>query len=419
MFTTRGYHVFGFVGLISICLTGRMALPVAGAEPTPPLVEKYLIAGELASGEAALRAHLQKNPGDDEARFGLGTLQFIRSIERLAQSLHRYGLRDSVSQIPFLRLPVGANPNPEPISYEEFRLIFQTLGVDLARAEATLAQIEQSNVKLRLHFAQIRLDINGDGKAEPDETLWRLYARLNRGARVSEEDAQQFVIVFDQGDVHWLRGYCHLLTGMCDVIVAHDMREFFERTGHAVFADVESPHSHLSWMRENDEDDFMGDIADAIAAIHLCRFPVIEQRRVESVLAHLEAMIEQSRLSWKAIQAETDDDFEWVPNAKQTGVIPGVRVTQEMIDGWHEFLSEAESILQGKKLVPHWRVSDGRGINLRRVFTEPSTLDVVLWVQGSGATPYLEEGELTVPDTWNRLNRIFRGEFIGFAMWFN
>ena len=121
----------------------------------------------------------------------------------------------------------------------------------------------------------------------------------------------------------------------------------------------------------------------------------------------------------KAIQAETDDDAEWLPNSKQAGVIPGVRVTQAMIDGWHEFLDELEAILQGEKLVPYWRVHDGRGINLKRVFTEPKTLDLVLWVQGTAAAPYLEEGELTQAETWTRLNRLFQGQFIGFAVWFN
>ena len=60
-----------------------------------------------------------------------------------------------------------------------------------------------------------------------------------------------------------------------------------------------------------------------------------------------------------------------------------------------------------------------RGINFRRIFTEPREFDLVLWAQGTAAAPYLEEGELTPPETWQRINRIFRGEFIGFVIWFN
>ena len=91
-----------------------------------------------------------------------------------------------------------------------------------------------------------------------------------------------------------------------------------------------------------------------------------------------------------------------------------------MVQGWFDFLDEFESILAGRKLLPFWRGSNPRlGINLRKVFTEPRAFDLVLWVRGTAAAPYLQEGEVTSPETWRRLNRVFRGEFIGFAMWFN
>src|SRR5947208_7893227 len=37
----------------------------------------------------------------------------------------------------------------------------------------------------------------------------------------------------------------------------------------------------------------------------------------------------------------------------------------------------------------------GRGSNVRRVFIEPRTFDLVLWVQGSAAAPNLEAGEIS------------------------
>ena len=54
-----------------------------------------------------------------------------------------------------------------------------------------------------------------------------------------------------------------------------------------------------------------------------------------------------------------------------------------------------------------------------RVFTEPTTLDLVLWIQGTGAAPYLEKGTITSSEFWATTNRVFRGEFLGFALWFN
>jgi hypothetical protein len=128
--------------------------------------------------------------------------------------------------------------------------------------------------------------------------------------------------------------------------------------------------------------------------------------------------------------AETDDDDEWLPNPQQHGRLE-IPVTQSMIDSWRGVLAEMEEILEGRKLVPFWRdyvrvlgpgqpiPETGRGVNLRRVFHEPADFDLVLTLQGTAVVPYLEEGPLSRPETWNNLLRVFRGQFFGFAMWFN
>ena len=81
------------------------------------------------------------------------------------------------------------------------------------------------------------------------------------------------------------------------------------------------------------------------------------------------------------------------------------------------FLDEFDAILKGQKLIPHWRLA--KGINLRRVFLEPQTFDPVLWVQGSAALPYLEDGPVTSAETWLRMMSMFEGNFFGMAVWFN
>jgi hypothetical protein len=94
-------------------------------------------------------------------------------------------------------------------------------------------------------------------------------------------------------------------------------------------------------------------------------------------------------------------------------------VRQPIIAGWLEFVEEVEAILAGKRLIPLWRGQEERGINLRRVFTEPRAFDLILWVQGTAATPYLEKGPLTKPEVWQRLQTLFGGDLLGFAIWFN
>ena len=396
----------------------------AGAAADPPAIERYLIEGRLEEGEKALTESLKARPDDSQDQFSLGTIRFLRAVERMIQSFHRYGLRTSLfgNALPFERLPIPVNPDPSPIKYADLRAIFQRWTEDLAAAEATLARVKDENVKLPLHFGEIRLDFDRDGKADPEETLWKIYAQLNRAAanQVTAEASKEFLITFDRGDVAWLRGYCHLLMAFGEFYLAHDGKELFEHTAPLFFPRAETPFPFLRRVPGRPARGFeFDDIADAVALVHLVRLPVAEPKRMRSVLEHLEAMLDLSRESWRSILAETDDDHEWVPNPKQHSMMPGGEVTPAMVEGWTAFLEEAQSILKGKKLIPFWREAEGRGINLRRVFTEPRTMDLVLWVQGTAAAPYLEEGERSSAETWSRFQRIFRGEFIGFALWFN
>jgi hypothetical protein len=396
----------------------------ARAETPAELTERLLSAGNLAESDSALSAILKAHPDDSEARFGLGVTRFLRAVERLAQSFHRHGLRSGIlgNGLPFARLPIPPNPKPEPIRYPELRNIMQALTDDLAKSESTLALIGDKEVKLPLHFGRIRLDLDGDGKAEPDERLWKLYLMLNQVAQNQVTDAQceAFVIAFDRGDVAWLRGYCHLLMAFTEAYLAYDGQELFDYSAPMFFPEAATPFPFLRRGHEAELAQWDTDtVLDAVAMIHAIRLPVKEPERMKTALAHLESMIALSHESWRFILAETDNDHEWVPSPKQESVLPGVTVNIEMVKGWMIFLNEAEAILKGKMLIPFWRKGEDRGVNLRRVFTEPGVLDLILWVQGTAAAPYLEKGPQTRPETWRRLQNVFRGEFVGFAVWFN
>jgi hypothetical protein len=393
------------------------------AEPIvePPWAEQYFHAGRLADGERALAAQLDRDPKDDQARFGLGALQFLRAVEHLAQSLYRYGVRSDRGRqmnIPLLRLPVPINPRPEKLTYPAVCQILQDWVADLQKAEATLAGIKDDGVRFPLRVGRVRLDLLGDGK--PHDPLIGLVTQYMGGGRNLLPDPD-LPVVFDRGDVAWLRAYCHLLMALGETALAHDGQELFDCTAHLFFTNVETPYQFLTepeqaigWWGIPDG----VNVLDLIALVHLIRLPVKEPDRLKAALGHLEKMLALSKESWKYILAETDDDHEWIPNPRQTGAL-GVRVSKEMVDSWLAFLDEAEELLAGKRLVPFWRGREERGVNLRRVFTEPRTFDLVLWVQGTAATPYLERGPLTRPEVWARLQRVFGGEFIGFALWFN
>ncbi|MDJ0774901.1 MAG: hypothetical protein QNJ49_15985 [Mastigocoleus sp. MO_167.B18] len=406
--------------LLIITLIFPFAPLVKSATPTSlSSIEQYLTTAKFQEGEAVLLSKLSENPSDDNMRFGLGVVQLMGGTERLMQSLHRYGLQqNSVTQLfPILRLPVPVNPQPQPVTYEDTRNILQNLLNDLDKVKNTLEPIKDDRVKLPLRIGLTRMDFNADGKLEANESFWKTFSLLT-GMRATETTARNFAIAFDAGDVVWLKGYCNLLSAMVQFVLAHDTSKLFESTAHLLFAKPQIPYPFL--ISEREAFGFsIANISDFVALIHLINFPVVEPERLTAALQNLQTVTALSRQSWKLILAETDNDREWLPNPKQKAVIPNAVVTQPMIDSWLSFLDEADNLLTGKKLVPFWRKREVRGVNLNKVFTEPRQFDLVLWVQGTAAAPYLQFGKQTDASVWQRLLQVFRGQFFQFAAWFN
>ncbi len=413
-------------------LLTMVLLPVAASAPAQDLVEslaQQLQQGQLDAAEASLRERLTAQPEDNQAQFALGVVRVLTAIEHLAQDQYRFGaLGGTIQRLPVLRIPVPQNPQPEAIDYARLRTIFLDFQTRLLQAEGELAKVDaSSSVALPLDLATIRLDLNGDGQAEPRESFLPLLEIVNR-QRPGNRAAT--VVRFDGGDVLWLRGYCHLLAGFCDLVLAYDHQQLFDHAGQLIYPKHVQSEEVAEPLDLPGEYPFELQIVDLIAAIHLMKFSLREPERMESARRHWLEMVRLSRESWKLILAEDDNDQEWLPNPKQTGVL-GIPVSVEMIDSWQRVLSEMEDLLEGRKLVPFWRdyrrilaqypavPAIGRGFNLKRFFAEPRDFDLVLLIQGTAALPYIEHGELSRPETWQSLTQAFRGQFFGFAIWFN
>ncbi len=416
---------------IVTCLFAALAVSgeTRGAQAASELVEAVqtaLYAGRTVDAAAAAEGRLAEAPDDDQARFALGVVQFLQAVEHLGQSLHRHGLASGegafggMAELPFLRVPVPQNANPEPLTYEGFRGILEAFVNDLQTSETTVAGVESEAIDLPLNLGLIRLDLNGDGQGSEGEALWRVFREIAGLPWIDEQTASQLLVDFDSSDAPWLQAYCHLLMAIAEFPLAHDWRAAFETTFHGVFPNAGLPSSALNAdTSATTPSDFRSyaSVVDLVAFIHLNHWPVVEPERMTSVLAHLEAVPQLSRKNWRLILAETDRRREWIPSPKQSGVVPEIQVTQEQLDGWMMFLDEFEALLEGEKLLPHWRFE--RGINLRRIFTEPTTFDLVLLIQGSAALPYLEEGELTTDETWRRISQLLDGNLFRYTVWFN
>lgn len=411
----------------SVVLILCLAAPASSWSQAPD-VQKFLMDGQLKDGAAALVNHLAANPDDDQARLGLGITQFLQAYEHLGQNLYRHGLRTERSFVrpaPMIRELWPQNAEPEKIDYAAARTIVQTFVNDMNQAEATLAAVKDERVKLSLHVARIKIDFFGLQRPINASLLFRQLGDANVSANALED----LVIAFDRGDVAWLRGYCHFLAAVGEMLLAVDGQPLFECTAHWIFEKVETPHTFLIEDREplDANQPFWTNsrlTSDFIATIHLLlRFSVQEPDRLKVAHAHLLSMCQMSREMWSQFLRETDDDNEWIPNPKQTGVL-GVPISDDMVNTWLETVAEAELVLEGKRLIPFWRgAQTARGINLKRAFYESREIDIPLWIQGTAATPYLENGTLTKFKEAEMIRRIdsqFDGmNFIRFGFWFN
>lgn len=403
--------------LIGATTSLMLLASTALAGPSADALRSNLEAGTLAKGIEAVAAQADK--GDAEALAARGTLKFLSAIEHLGQSMHRHGLeisRQQVFGLPILRMPVPPNPKPEKLDYEAFRKILATLVDELAAAEKDLAQVGDKPVALALDLARIRLDLDGDGKAADYETLGVMMSGMAGSSALPANAPLQ--VDFDTADVYWLRGYQNFIGAFAQLLLAHDFNASFDKTFHLYFPKAGLPLADkLVFNPELGNPMSNGNIADAISLVHLINWNVVEPERRKDVRAKLVAMADLSRKSWASARAETGSGKEWMPNAKQQPALPLGQVDDVVIDSWLEVVGEFEQVLEGKKLLPHWRFNEG--LNLKRYLDEGKTFDIVLLVAGADAVPYLEQGAISDQATWDRLMTGFRGNFLGYALWFN
>lgn len=202
---------------------------------------------------------------------------------------------------------------------------------------------------------------------------------------------------------------------LSDFLLAYDWRESFDDSFHIFF-----PRAHSAFQQAlaPPGQGFITSetaLADLISFLHI-RWQVAEPARMVSVRQHLKTVVALSRQDFDAILRETDNDREWVPGPSQTA-ITGSAVSANQIAAWHGVLDTFDALLDGKLLLPHWRLK--QGINLRRVFDEPRPFDLVLWLTGPAALPYTEDGRMLTSEEWRNLTRAFEGSFGSYAIWFN
>lgn len=374
------------------------------------LVEKYFYSGDLARGEQMLETALDDAPKDDQLRLSLGLLQIARGVERLGQSLYGFGL--SENNVPLLRLPLPKNLDPTPITYAEFRRVLDLFRDDLATAERTLSGITDDKVKLRLRLANIRLDLDGDKRAEI--ALGEIVSKLMGPRFRLPENNPDFQVAIDRGDVAWLRAYCHVLMGLVEVQGAFDGETVFYNTTARYFANPKLPKSAKA------DDEGPTDFGTSV--------PINDPVRLGRFRKHLIAVCDLNHETWRYIRAERDDDYEWLPNSKQKGIL-GLPVMDNMVDAWLGMIDEVKDLMEGKKVISPALVSlispssgNKRGLSIKLLLDNPP--DKIEWskIHNEGIDPkYLvaDHPELNLAALF-RVGQVFQNSMaVGYAMYFN
>lgn len=383
----------------------------AHADPVDEALLGRVGSGTMTESLAALEDIVAANPDDDRARLALGMLKIIKTGETTSQWLYRYGAGNPTRQASVFVFPMVAsipgNPVPQKLTLEEIdRFMIQWME-ELDEAHAILAEIKDPAVKLEVDLAKLRFDLNGNGIASDNERAGIALNVLFTGGRPAGGEIPSFVVAADRADVDWMIAYTHVFRAMGEMFLAHDFSNIFNRAGHIIFPNTDTPYEFLQQRTLFDPTMSGLDVTDMIAFFHSLRFEVDEPERMENARQHFLKAIEHSRAMWVYALMETDNDREWLPNPNQDAALRGMKMTDERIRLWRDLLDETEDALTGEKLVRFWRGDGSQGIDLKRVFQEPETLDVLLWIQGTAAAPYLEEGEYTRDFLWRDFEDAF------------
>lgn len=394
----------------------------------------HLYTGTAAEGLPAA-THACK-AADQEACFAQALFSLVLAYEGLARDLYRYGAMtpDMPAVAMFLgfgmdggNLNAPANPQPEPLTYDDLREVLNDFLVDLDETRALFERAgESGDYVIKIDPWQVRIDFDGDGEAAPAETLGTLinsmgdFVDIDMSSTMGKSKTKPVdtSIGFDRADAIWFAGYTQVVATPIDFLLAHDFSAFFDAYLHRAFPNSGLPMQNYgrgnAMMLDAESD---ASIADMIAALHTLSFPVVDSERLAGVRERMLDVTALSRRNWEAIEAETDDDRELVPSPSQTAIIPGPEVTEEVVAAWRETLDTVDLILEGELLVPHWRLR--QGIDLKAYFDTAQHTDIILLLTGQGALPFLKDGPIADAQSFAAGNRVFGDSWPNFILWFN
>ncbi len=393
-----------------------LALGLALAMATPAAADTTLSAEIGMNGIAATTARLSAlpQPLPDEA-FALAGLRFLGGVERALQLRWQTGVRADWSELPILRLPIPENPAARAFAPADITTLFAGISADMQAARDALAQV-QGEVGLDIRVADLWFDINADGKRDEGEAVFAVAGMSLAGiAPWGMQVPQDPVIRFDTADAAWLGAYTHFLSAFAEVALAFDPEPVVARVlasaqaAKALWGDTPPP---------NAMDMMFGRQVDRAAIILLALQQQPDPARARAAHAHLLSMVTENRRFWALVEAETDNDREWVPNDRQVSGL-GLPMPPGTGARWQAVLADAEKVLKGELLIPFWRFGGDAGIDINALLQNPPPVDIVTMIQGEAFLPYAKKGPRATAQSWRDFQDIVQGDAALFAVFLN
>lgn len=372
-----------------------------------------------AKGLAATEAELAALAAPTDADlFALGGVRFLGAIEVAVQTRWNTGMTDTLRMFPLFRLPIPDNPAAKPFEPAVIADLVRDVVTRLDAARDPLANIpDGSEFGLTIRFADLWFDVNGNAVRDSGEDLAEIAGPILLGPQWNARDPATPlpVIRFDAADARWLSAYTHLMGGLGDMVLAYDPTAPITEVlaARKAFADLRAPGY---------ADPLQAMEFDLAADVILATLRTLDQQpdaaRMASAHSHFLSMIADNRQFWALVALETDNEAEWLPNPSQTSAL-GMTFPPETADLWLAVLDESEALLKGEILAPYWRLDDSAGVNVARMFSQPAPIDVLGWIQGADALPYIEKGKVMTGESWMRFAGMMGGEAMLMTLFLN
>lgn len=356
-----------------------------------------------------------KTPSD---QFTLGALHFMRGVEKTLQTRWEYSATLEDLDLPVLRLPVEPNPEAKPFKASLITDIFTELRDDMQASRDAMAQIpNDAELELNLNLHALWFDVNMNGKRDLGEGVITYTTSMLMSPSQSWDigNMPPLDVRFDTADRAWLTAYTHMLSATSEMVIAFDPTD--------AIASVMTSTAKMIELRGDAPQNFGWDMqfggwVDQFAMSYGALNQKPDAIHTRAAHAHLLQMIAQNKLFWAALEAETDNVNEWIPNSKQAAAL-GFEMHPATGMAWQAVLADAEALLNGELLIDYWRTSPAAGVNVKKLFMDPPVVDIVTWVQGSGLLPYLERGPIITANSLNQFDDLTGGNIFLFSFLLN